>query len=69
MTHIKILTSAAASSLMAIAVLTAPSTAAQRVTNNVSEAVRQASDLGRIDSAKEMNITVQLHDAERSRLR
>ena len=56
----KMLTSAAASSLMSIAMLTTSAAIAQRVADNVPEGIRQASDLGRIDSAKEINITVHL---------
>ena len=53
-------TSAAALSLMAIAVLTTSVATGQRLTNNVGEGIHRASDLGRIDPAKEINITVQL---------
>src|ERR1700739_1521967 len=53
-------TSAAALSLMAIAVLTTSVANGQRVTNNVAEGIHRASDLGRIDPTKEINITVQL---------
>jgi subtilase family serine protease len=56
----KTLNSAAASLLMSIAILTAPAAVAQRVANNVPDGIRQASDLGPIDSAKEINITVHL---------
>ncbi|MFZ0941117.1 MAG: S53 family peptidase [Candidatus Sulfotelmatobacter sp.] len=56
--RIKILTSAAAFLLMSM--LTTPAAVAQRVANNVPPSIRQASDLGRIDPAKEINITVQL---------
>jgi subtilase family serine protease len=52
--------SAATSWLMSIALLTTPAAVAQRVANNVPESIHQASDLGRIDSAKEINVTVRL---------
>ncbi|MBV8674800.1 MAG: S8/S53 family peptidase, partial [Acidobacteriaceae bacterium] len=57
---IKYLTSAAASSLIAMAVLTASPAVGQRLTNNVAEGIHRASDLGRIDPAKEIDITVQM---------
>ena len=50
----------AASSLMSIAALTLPAAVAQRTVDNVPEGVRQASDLGRVASTQEINITVQL---------
>lgn len=46
--------------LMSIQVLTTPAAVAQRVANNVPGSIRQANDLGRIDPAKEITITVQL---------
>lgn len=55
----KLLTSVAASSLMSIAILSAAPALAQRA-DNVPEGVRQASDLGRVDSVQEINITVRL---------
>jgi hypothetical protein len=59
-TRTRILNAAAAFSLMFILILTTPAAVAQRVANNVPGSIRQASDLGRIDPAKESNITVQL---------
>jgi subtilase family serine protease len=50
----------AASSLMSIAILTLPAAVAQRNANNVPEGIRQASDLGRVASSQEINITVHL---------
>jgi subtilase family serine protease len=50
----------AASSLMSIATLTLPAAVAQRIDNNVPEGIRQASDLGRVASTQEINITVHL---------
>jgi subtilase family serine protease len=57
----KLPSSAATSWLLSIAILTTPAVVAQRVANNVSESVHQASDLGRIDSAKEISVTVRLN--------
>jgi subtilase family serine protease len=53
-------TCAAALSLLAIAVLTTSVATGQRITNNVSEGIHRASDLGRIDPTTEINITVQM---------
>ncbi len=53
-------TSVAASSLIAIAVLATSVATAQRLTNNVSEGIHRASDLGRMDPTTEINITVQM---------
>jgi len=53
-------TCAAALSLLAIAVLTNSVATGQRITNNVGEGIHRASDLGRMDPTKEINITVQL---------
>ena len=53
-------TCAAALSLLAIAVLTNSVATGQRITNNVSEGIHRASDLGRIDPTTEINITVQM---------
>jgi hypothetical protein len=55
----KIFVSAAAS-LVSIAILTPSAAVAQRVASNVPNGIRQASDLGRVDPTKEINITVQL---------
>ncbi len=57
---IKTLPFLAASSLMSIATLTLPAAVAQRIANNVPEGSRQASDLGRVASTQEINVTVQL---------
>ncbi len=54
---IKTLPFLAASSLMSIATLTL---VAQRIVDNVPEGSRQASDLGRVASTQEINVTVQL---------
>ncbi len=56
----KILPSVAASSLMSIAILTIPAAAAQQVADDVSEGIRQASDLGRVAPSQQITITVQL---------
>lgn len=56
----KTLPSVAASSLLSIAILTIPPAGAQRIANNVPDGTRQASDLGRVASAQEITITVQL---------
>ena len=56
----KILTSAVAFSVISFAILTTPAAVAQRIANNVPDGIRQASDLGLIDPASEINITVQL---------
>ncbi|MGA8440877.1 MAG: S53 family peptidase [Candidatus Sulfotelmatobacter sp.] len=56
----KILTSAVAFSVISVAILTTPAAVAQRIANNVPDGIRQASDLGLIDPASEVNITVQL---------
>ena len=56
----KVLTAAAASSLLSLVALTAPPATAQQVANNVPASIHQASDLGQIDSTKQINITVQL---------
>ena len=58
----KVLTSLLASLLLIVALLTAPAALAQRVAkaNSFPEGVRQARDLGPIDAAREINITVQL---------
>ena len=53
-------TSVVASSLIAIAVLATSVATAQRLTNNVSEGIHRASDLGRMDPTTEINITVQM---------
>jgi subtilase family serine protease len=53
-------TCAAALSLLAIAVLTTSVATGQRITNNVGEGIHRASDLGRMDPAQEINITVQM---------
>jgi subtilase family serine protease len=50
----------AASSLMSIATLTLPAAVAQRIADNVPGGIRQASDLGRVASTQEINVTVQL---------
>jgi subtilase family serine protease len=50
----------AASSLMSIATLTLPAAIAQQIANSVPEGTRQASDLGRVASTQEINLTVQL---------
>ncbi len=50
----------AASSLISIATLILPAAVAQRTADNVPEGIRQASDLGRVASTQEINITVQL---------
>jgi subtilase family serine protease len=50
----------AASSLMSIATLTLPAAVAQRIADNVPGGIRQASDLGRVPSTQEINVTVQL---------
>jgi subtilase family serine protease len=60
MMRFKILPFVAASSLMSIATLTLPAAVAQRIADNVPEGIRQASDLGRVASTQEINITVQL---------
>jgi subtilase family serine protease len=49
-----------AASLIVVAILTTPASFAQRVANNVPDGISQARDLGRIDSARPINITVQL---------
>ena len=58
----KVLTSLLASLLLIVALLTAPAAVAQRVAkaNHVPDGARQARDLGPIDAASEINITVQL---------
>ncbi len=58
----KVFASLLAVLLLNIALLTAPSAAAQRIAkaNNVPAGTRQARDLGPVDSAREINITVQL---------
>jgi subtilase family serine protease len=50
----------AASSLLSIATLTLPAALAQQIADNVPEGTRQASDLGRVASTQEINVTVQL---------
>jgi subtilase family serine protease len=60
MMHFKTLPLVAASSLISIATLTLPPAVAQRTADNVPEGIRQASDLGRVASTQEINITVQL---------
>jgi subtilase family serine protease len=50
----------AASSVMSLAILTAPAALAQRIANNVPAGVRQASDLGRVNATEPMTITVHL---------
>jgi subtilase family serine protease len=49
-----------ASSVMFTALLIAPAAFAQRAANNVPDGLRQANDLGLVDFAKEINITVHL---------
>lgn len=56
----RIWTTAAVSSLLFMVVLATSAAVAQRVASNVPDSIRQASDIGRIDPAKEINITVQL---------
>jgi subtilase family serine protease len=56
----KTLPSVAASSLLSIAILTIPAAGGQQIANNVPDGTRQASDLGRVASAQEITITVQL---------
>jgi len=58
--HFKTLPLVAASSLISIATLTLPAAVAQRTADNVPEGIRQASDLGRVASTQEINVTVQL---------
>jgi subtilase family serine protease len=60
MMRFKALPFAAASSLISIATLTLPAAVAQRTADNVPEGIRQASDLGRVASTEEINVTVQL---------
>jgi subtilase family serine protease len=60
MMRFKTLPFVAASSLISIATLTLPAAIAQRTADNVPEGIRQASDLGRVASTQEINITVQL---------
>ncbi len=55
----KLLSSVAASSFISLAILSAAPVLAQRA-DNIPESVRQASDLGRADSAQQINITVRL---------
>jgi subtilase family serine protease len=50
----------AASSVMSLAILTPPAALAQRIANNVSAGIRQASDLGRVNANEPMTITVHL---------
>jgi len=45
---------------LSIAILTIPPAGAQQIANNVPDGTRQASDLGRVASAQEITITVQL---------
>jgi subtilase family serine protease len=52
--------SAAASSLLSIAILATPAAVAQTVANNVPDGISQARDLGAADSQKQINLTVQL---------
>jgi subtilase family serine protease len=56
----KVLTPVLALVLLNIAILTAPVAVAQRAVTNVTDSLRQAKDLGLVDSAKEINITVHL---------
>jgi subtilase family serine protease len=56
----KISTFAAVFLFMYMALLSAPAAVAQRVANNIPGGIHQGSDLGRIDPAKQVNITVHL---------
>jgi subtilase family serine protease len=60
MTPSKSFISAAASSLLSIAILTTPAAVAQTVVNNVPDSISQARDLGAADSQKQINLTVHL---------